>query len=246
MCVCCVLIVFTFNPFVTYNINTKLKIRERRLSSSKLGDRRLFMINLSELSVLVVDDTRINVDLLVLLLQKENYNVRVAESGIEALQKIARNPPDLILLDIMMPEMDGYETCLRIKRNPESKDIPVIFITALNEIADKMKGFEVGGIDYITKPFEVREVLARVKAQLTIQHLNKTLAAKNRELEKALEEVKSLQGIVPICSKCKKIRDDDGFWQRVEKYVSERTGAKFSHSYCPSCLKSEIDKLDKF
>lgn len=202
------------------------------------------MITLDNMSVLVVDDTRINVDLLVILLQKRNYNVCVAESGKEALQKIATNPPDLILLDIMMPEMDGYETCLRIKNNPLSKHIPVIFITALSETKDKIKGFEVGGVDFITKPFEVQEVLARVKAQLTIQHLNKTLAAKNSELEKALAEVKSLQGIVPICSKCKKIRDDDGFWQRVEQYVSDRTGAKFSHSYCPSCLQSEIDKLD--
>ncbi len=197
-----------------------------------------------ELSVLVVDDTRINVDLLVLVLQKKNYTVYVAESGKEALEKVATNPPDLILLDIMMPEMDGYETCTRIKSNPLSKNIPVIFITALNETKDKIKGFEVGGVDFITKPFEVQEVLARVKAQLTIQHLNKTLAAKNRELEKALAEVKSLQGIVPICSKCKKIRDDDGFWQRVEQYFSERTGATFSHSYCPSCLQSEIDKLE--
>lgn len=202
------------------------------------------MINLDNLSVLVVDDTRVNVDLLVLLLQKENYTVRFAESGKEALQKIAATPPDLILLDIMMPQMDGYETCVRIKSNPLSKHIPIIFITALSETNDKIKGFQVGGVDFITKPFEVREVLARVKAHLTIQHLNKTLAAKNSELVKALEEVKSLQGIVPICSKCKKIRDDDGFWQRVEQYVSERTGAQFSHSYCPSCLQSEIDKLE--
>ncbi len=202
------------------------------------------MKTLDSSSVLVVDDTRINVDLLVLLLQKMNYIVCVAESGKEALQKIATNPPDLVLLDIMMPEMDGYETCRRIKSNPLSKHIPIIFITALNETKDKMKGFEVGGVDFITKPFEVQEVLARVKAQLTIQHLHRTLAAKNSELEKALAEVKSLQGIVPICSKCKKIRNDDGFWQRVEQYVSERTGAKFSHGYCPSCLQSEIDKLD--
>jgi phosphoserine phosphatase RsbU/P len=203
------------------------------------------MINLQNLSVLVVDDTQINIDLLVLLLQKKNYNVQVAESGKEALQKIAVSPPDVILLDIMMPEMDGYETCRRIKNDQDSKHIPVIFITALSEIKDKIKGFEVGGVDFVTKPFNVQEVLARVKAQLTIQHLYKTLAEKNRELEKALDEVKSLQGIVPICSKCKKIRDDDGFWQKVEQYVSERTGAQFSHSYCPTCLQDEIDKLDQ-
>ncbi len=203
------------------------------------------MLNLRDLSILIVDDTVMNVDLLSLVLKKNNYMTRVADSGKHALEQVRVSPPDLILLDIMMPGMDGFETCRRLKADRNSANIPVIFITALDEMKDKLKGFQVGGADFITKPFQAEEVLARVKAHLTIQKLYKDLAAKNQKLEQALEEVKELQGIVPICSMCKKIRNDSGYWQRVETFVSERMGTKFSHSYCPTCLKKEMEQLDK-
>ncbi len=204
------------------------------------------MLNLRGLSILIVDDTVMNVDLLSLVLNKNNYVTRVADSGKHALEQVrGESPPDLILLDIMMPGMDGFETCRRLKADRNSANIPVIFITALDEMKDKLKGFQVGGADFITKPFQTEEVLARVKAHLTIQKLYKDLAAKNQKLEQALEEVKELQGIVPICSMCKNIRDDSGYWQRVETFVSERMGTKFSHSYCPTCLKKEMEQLDK-
>ena len=203
------------------------------------------MLNLTDLSILIVDDTVMNVDLLTLVLKKNHYKIRVADSGKRALEQVCVSPPDLILLDIMMPGMDGFETCRRLKANRDSANIPVIFITALDEMKDKLKGFQVGGTDFITKPFQAEEVLARVKAHLTIQKLYKDLAAKNQKLEQALEEVKELQGIVPICSMCKNIRDDSGYWQRVETFVSKRMGTKFSHSYCPTCLKKEMEQLDK-
>ncbi|MCK5071761.1 MAG: response regulator, partial [Desulfocapsa sp.] len=133
----------------------------------------------------------------------------------------------------------------RLKRNPKSANIPILFVSALSGMKEMLKGFQVGGTDYVTKPFQPEEVLARVKAQLTIQKLYKDLSSKNERLEQALREVKTLQGIVPICSKCKKIRDDSGFWQKVEMYVSEKIGTKFSHSYCPDCLKQEMKQLDK-
>lgn len=203
------------------------------------------MINLNNLSILVVDDTPTNIDLLTLVLKKRNYKVRVADSGERALKQVSLDPPDLILLDVMMPGLDGFETCRRLKRDPVSAQIPVIFITALSDMKDMLKGFQVGGADFLTKPFQAEEVLARVKAHLTIQKLYKDLSAKNEKLKRALEEVKTLQGIVPICSLCKKIRDDSGYWQKVEMYVSERVGTKFSHSYCPDCLKKEMRQLDK-
>ena len=202
------------------------------------------MVNLNNLLVLVVDDTPTNVDLLALVLKKRNYKVITADSGAKTLEMVRTATPDLILLDIMMPGMDGFETCRRLKANPAFASIPVIFITALDEMRDKLRGFQVGGVDFITKPFQAEEVLARVKAHLTIQKLYKDLAAKNEKLENALDEVKTLQGIVPICSMCKSIRDDTGYWQKVEMYVSERVGTRFSHSYCPSCLKKEMKQLD--
>ena len=202
------------------------------------------MFNLSKSSILVVDDTPTNIDLLTLVLKKRSYTVHAAGSGVQALEMVHTSAPDLILLDVMMPIMDGFEACRRLKLNPVSAAIPVIFITALDEMRDKLKGFQVGGVDYISKPFQAEEVLARVKAHLTIQKLYKDLAAKNEKLEEAMVEVKALQGIVPICSMCKSIRDDKGYWQKVEMYVSERVGTRFSHSYCPTCLKKEMKQLD--
>ena len=203
------------------------------------------MLNLTNSTILIVDDTPTNIDLLNLVLQRRSYRVRVADSGQRALDQVALEPPDLILLDIMMPGLDGFETCGRLKLNPDHSKIPVIFITALDEMKDKLRGFQVGGVDFITKPFQAEEVLARVKTHLTIQKLYTDLERKNEKLEKALEEVKTLQGIVPICSMCKNIRDDKGYWQKVEMYVSDRMGTKFSHSYCPTCLEKEMGKLDK-
>jgi len=203
------------------------------------------MLNLTNMSILVVDDTVINTELLSLVLKKKNYTVRIADSGKCALEQVRFAPPDLILLDIMMPGIDGFETCRRLKADQNFANIPVIFITALDEMSDKLKGFQVGGADFITKPFQAEEVLARVKAHLTIQKLHKDLATKNQKLEQALEEVKTLQGIVPICSMCKNVRNDSGYWQKVEMFVSERVGTKFSHSYCPTCLAKEMKQLDK-
>jgi DNA-binding response OmpR family regulator len=118
--------------------------------------------------ILLVDDTRENLRLLSTMLSDAGYKVRKAISGTLALRAIEVAKPDLIMLDIRMPEMDGYEVCQRLKRNPKTADIPVIFLSALDEVSDKVKAFEVGGVDYITKPFELQEVLVRVENQLTI------------------------------------------------------------------------------
>jgi two-component system, sensor histidine kinase and response regulator len=121
--------------------------------------------------ILIVDDTIENLHLLSEMLTQQGYEVRIVKSGAMALRGVQAQPADLILLDIMMPEMDGYEVCQRLKANPQTHDIPVIFISTLNEVFDKVKAFEVGGVDYITKPFQVEEVCARVKHQLTIRRL---------------------------------------------------------------------------
>ena len=147
--------------------------------------------------VLIVDDTKTNIAILVEALREE-YKLGVATSGVKALEYVAVNHPDLILLDIMMPEMDGYETCARLKAEEETRGIPVIFITALNEIEDKTKGFELGAVDYITKPFEVVEVQARVKTHLKIEQYREELEERNRELERVQarlqHQVKELEG----------------------------------------------------
>jgi putative two-component system response regulator len=128
--------------------------------------------NLNELyeaDVLIVDDTVANLQLLTSLLKEEGYKVRPASSGAMALMAIEKKMPDLILLDIKMPEMDGYEVCEKLKSNPITQAIPIIFISALNDVNDKIKAFNVGGVDYINKPFQFEEVKARVSTHLKLR-----------------------------------------------------------------------------
>jgi len=130
-------------------------------------------------NILVVDDIPDNLDLLCSLLTRKGFNVTVANSGEMALQMVEENAPDLILLDICMPQMDGYEVCQALKKDPDTKDIPIIFISALDEILDKVKAFRVGGVDYITKPFHMAEVLARVNSHIAIHQLQRQLEEQN-------------------------------------------------------------------
>jgi signal transduction histidine kinase len=116
-------------------------------------------------------------------LKNLGFKVRIANNGEKAIEQIERTPPDLILLDIMMPNLDGFEVCRRLKANPQTRDIPVIFMTAKTETVDKVKGFEVGAVDYVTKPIQQEEVLARINAHLTIRNLQKSLQQKNKDLE---------------------------------------------------------------
>jgi PleD family two-component response regulator len=197
----------------------------------------------NESNILIVDDTPENLTVLRRMLAENGYRVRPALSGETALTSIQNDLPDLILLDIMMPGMGGYEVCKRLKSNEQTRSIPVIFISALNELDDKVKAFSLGGADYITKPFQVEEVLARVKTHVTLRNLHKNLEVKNNQLQKALDENKILQGIIPICANCKNIRDDKGFWNQVEAYISEHSEARFSHGICPACVKKLYPEL---
>jgi two-component system, sensor histidine kinase and response regulator len=142
-------------------------------------------------NILVVDDTVENLRLLAGMLGDQGYEVRPVTTGRQALQAVERDPPDLILLDINMPEMNGYEVCARLKQNPALKDVPVIFLTALGDVADKVKAFDVGGIDYITKPFQLEEVQARVRTHVALRRAG-------RELTESYERLRALE----------KLRDD--------------------------------------
>ena len=149
------------------------------------------MNNDNELNdILVVDDTPANLKLLTSLLSAHGYKVRPASSGSIALRSVASRLPDIILLDIRMPEMDGFEVCKRLKSDDATKDIPVIFISAMDDIEDKMKAFNVGGIDYVTKPFEPEEVLARLNTHLTIRSLQKSLKTQNTTLQLLMQKQK--------------------------------------------------------
>ncbi|MGC9395481.1 MAG: response regulator [Anaerolineae bacterium] len=199
-----------------------------------------------------MDDTRDNLRLLTQILTQRGYKAHTASNGEEALVAAVEAPPDLILLDIMMPGMDGYTVCERLKAKPQTAKVPIIFISALNEPLDKVKAFAVGGVDYLTKPFQLEEVLARISVHLTLRELqiqleeaNAKLAAQNRELQQrntelqeALTAIKTLSGIVPICAWCgRKIQNEQGEWIEVQNYVEAHSEATFTHGICPDRLK---------
>lgn len=140
-------------------------------------------------TILIVDDTPINLAVLVDHLESVGHRALVAENAEEALKRASPMQPDLILLDVVMPGIDGFETCRRLKAAESTRDIPVIFMTCLGEAADKLVGFEAGGVDYITKPFEIEEVLARIKTHLSLREAQKELEAKNAQLQRAHQEL---------------------------------------------------------
>ncbi len=201
-------------------------------------------------TILAVDDNPDNLRLLAEILNKHDYKLRLAPNGERALATIRKEAPDLILLDIMMPVMDGFEVCRQLKQDKATAGIPIIFISALDETSDKVRAFSLGGVDYITKPFRSEEVLARVKTHLTLRSLQLELENKNAELRKALDEIKTLRGFIPICASCKRIRNDDGYWEQIESYISHHSEAQFSHGCCEECARKlypeiadEIDDL---
>ena len=187
--------------------------------------------------VLIVDDELHEIKVLTKFLH-DDYKIMAAKDGESAL-KIAQgsNPPDLILLDIIMPGLNGYATCEQLKENDTTKNIPVIFVTAISEVMDAARAFELGAVDYVTKPFNPVTVKARVKTHI---QLNDTL----QDLQAALSEVKTLRGFLPICSYCKKIRDDKGYWNQIESYIQEHSDAEFSHSVCQECAKKYYPDMD--
>jgi signal transduction histidine kinase len=144
-------------------------------------------------NILIVDDTRANLRLLARILTEKGYMVRPVPDGDMALSAAQAEIPDLILLDIKMPRLSGYEVCEKLKADEKTRDIPVIFISALDEVMDKVKAFTIGGVDYITKPFQEEEVFARVQTHLTLRNLQKNLEEKNETLSETLKELQAAQ-----------------------------------------------------
>lgn len=223
-------------------------------------------------TILVVDDTPTALKVLTDTLCAEGYQVRPANSGELALASVTAKQPDLILLDIRMPGMDGFEVCRRLKLREETAGIPVIFISALSDLEDRVEGFRQGAVDFVSKPFQREELLARVHSHLALrrttsalqqrsaelQSLNvqlqeevsvrkaveAQLAVKLEQLEATLARVKQLEGIIPICMYCKKIRDDKDSWSQIEQYISEHSEAVFSHGICPDCMRKQEEEFE--
>lgn len=164
--------------------------------------------------VLVVDDTPPILHLIQRVLTRAGFEVEAVATGTDALARVDSRRPDLVLLDIVLPDLSGFEVCSRLKQNRWTAAIPVIFLTGQAETNAVVKGFEVGGVDYVTKPFQPEELVARVRTHVQL-HL--------------------LRAILPICSYCNKIRNSEGHWERIESYMHRQTGTHFSHGICPEC-----------
>ena len=189
--------------------------------------------------VLLVDDVPTNVQILAQALGTD-YELFFAMSGPEALHLAARQVPDLILLDVMMPGMDGYHVCGLLKQDAQLRDIPVIFVTAMDEIENESRGLELGAVDYVAKPFNPGLVRLRVRNHLEMKRQRDTLAARTAELEKAMQDIKTLSGLLPVCAWCRKIRDDAGEWSQLESYISTHSEAQFTHAICPQCYQKTM------
>ncbi len=188
---------------------------------------------------LVADDDLVSRTMVAALLLKWGYTVTQASDGDEVVKHLSSTSaqPALLLLDWEMPGITGPKLCARIRREYPDLPVYIILLTARSERRDIVAGLESGADDYITKPYDNDELRSRVGVGARVLNLELRLKKKVVEVERALAEVKTLSGLLPMCSRCKRVRDDEGYWQEVEGYLQTHTEASFSHGLCPTCVR---------
>ena len=193
--------------------------------------------------ILIAEDDFTSRTVLAGVLKREGHEVTAAVNGAEALQLLQQaDAPALAILDWMMPEMDGTEVVRRVRTLKTNRQPYIIILTIKGEKVDIITGLEAGANDYLAKPFDPGELRARVGVGRRMVEMQDTLASKIEELRRALDQIKTLRGIIPICASCKKIRDDNGYWKQVEVYIRDHSEAEFSHGICPECVKELYPK----
>jgi len=198
--------------------------------------------------VLIADDEATSRHLIQATLGGWGFEVLVAVDGCEALRVLQESRgPEIAMLDWMMPGIDGLDVCRRMRATMPNAATYIILVTARGGLENVVRGLEAGADDYITKPFDPRELRARLHVGVRIVQLQKALTERFLELEDALKRLKQLQGLLPICSYCKKIRNDRNYWEQVDAYITSHSEAQFSHGVCPDCfeihLKPQLERL---
>jgi two-component system cell cycle response regulator len=236
--------------------------------------------------ILIVEDSRTQALQLEHTLTKSGFRVSQANDGLAALAQIEQEEPEIIISDVVMPGLNGFELCERLNHDERFSHIPILLLTSLSDPEDIIRGLDCGASNFVVKPYKEKQLLDRIKYLLINQDLRQNqpqqsqfgiemffsgkkhlitserrqildllfttfedavekkreLEQTTRELLKAYETIKKLKGLLPICSFCKKIRNDDGYWQHVEEFVSQHSDAEFSHGLCPDCLTKHFAK----
>ena len=199
------------------------------------------------IKVLIVDDDSEVLFATSRIVKSAGYEVFEASTGAECRETAREIRPDIILMDVVLPDVDGIQLCKDIKSDPTLKAIFVVLISGSKTSSlEQADGLDVGADGYIARPISNRELKARVNAMARIYVAERERDQLIVELKEALSKVKLLSGLLPICASCKKIRDDQGYWNQVEKYIGERSNAEFSHSICPECAKKLYPDFDLY
>jgi len=206
----------------------------------------------NKMKIIIIDDDTVSLNLMTGILKKEGFiYIQTATCARDGLNAVEREKPDLILLDYLLPDMDGFVLCKKFKRDKATTDIPIFIITGADVDYDRTMedAFLTGASEYFTKPVRLADFLPRLRAALKskilIDQVRQEIELHKKaehdqsvlikELKQAIERIKTLKGLLPICSSCKKIRNDAGYWQNVERYIREHSDARFTHGICPEC-----------
>lgn len=192
----------------------------------------------SDIRILVVDDDPDILFATVRIIKKEGFDVIRAETGKQCIEEVEKNHPDLILLDVELPDIQGTEVCAKLKSTSGLQKTYIMMVSGRKTSSDdQADGLDYGADGYVARPVSNRELVARVNSMVRLIRAERKIDSYILELEQAAKTIKVLSGIVPICMHCKQIRDDNGYWNQLEKYISEHSDAQFSHGICDACLE---------
>jgi sigma-B regulation protein RsbU (phosphoserine phosphatase) len=199
--------------------------------------------------ILIAEDDAVTRKMLEASLERLGMDVITAHDGDAAWRVLetlkGKNAPELVVLDWMMPGLEGIEICRRLRGTPGFELVYVILLTSRGDKGDLADGLAAGANDYIAKPFDPGELIARVRVGERVVKLQSSLAARVAELEDAMAHVRRLQGLLPICSHCKKVRNEANYWERVDSYLTSRSDLEFTHGICPDCSEKMMKEIEE-